>query len=56
MDKDSYIAAYVSDMMYYDDTVSFSDAQDRAHKSYERFLNEETFLVDSFIEEDLNDG
>ena len=43
MEKNDYIAESISDMMYDDD------------REYERFLNEETFLVNSFIEEDLDD-
>jgi len=42
--------------MYDDDTLTFCDAHDRAHRAYERFLNETTFLVNSFKDEDLDDG
>ncbi len=55
MEKNDYIAESISDMMYDDDTLTFCDAFDKAHREYERFLNEETFLVNSFIEEDLDD-
>jgi hypothetical protein len=55
MEKNDYIAESISDMMYDDDTLTFCDAFDKAHREYERFLNEETILVNSFIEEDLDD-
>ena len=55
MNKSDFIHNRVTDSMYDDDTLSFCDAHDKAMRAFERFLNEETFLVNSFIEEDLDE-
>jgi hypothetical protein len=55
MNKQDYIRDRVSDLMYEDSSLTRAEAYDRALRGYDKFLNEETFLVNSFVEEDEYD-